>query len=140
MTGMSHDRRKRACIYQIDNGSNTDATVAWMLKEYASDDVIRRAADPEKLCRNIVTMRGSGRERDINMQAFEAALKDVRERDRAAERDQLNKANIKNAELNQKVIDLQDENRALERENVNHRILALTAGRPAETTEEAIPV
>ena len=122
---MSFNRRKRACLHLIEHGFDTDQTVAWMRKEYADDETIQRAGDPIKLCRNIITMRGSGRERDLNLAAFEAAIGEVRERERKTMRDQLDAARVKESELRNRIDSLQDEILTLERDNANHRILQL---------------
>ena len=136
---ISFDRRKRACVYQIDGGFDTDKTVAWMMREYANDETVLRAKYPEKLCRNIVTIGGSGRERDLNFAAFEAAFREIRERNQEAARKELADSRIKAQELQSKVVDLQDEVRDLERQNANYRILALTEGRP-DAAEEAVVI
>ena len=132
---VSRDRRKRACFYQIDHGFDTDKTIGWMLKEYATDENITRVKDPEKLCRNIITMGGTGREREMNGQAFEAALSETRGRDHEAVRRQLDDARNNESELQGKVQGLQDELRNLERESANARILQLQEGQ--EPKEEA---
>ena len=110
-----------------------------MMKEYATDENVTRAKYPHKLCRNIVTIGGTGREREINFAAFEAAFREIQARDRDALRKQLDDARVAESELRNKVSDLQHEVRVLERESANVRILALTEGRPI-AQEEAVAV
>ncbi len=51
-----------------------DGTIEWMLNEYADDPTIQRAANKGKLCRNIITIGGTGEHKDLNLVAFQQAL------------------------------------------------------------------
>ena len=134
-----YERRKQACLQQIANEFDTDKTVAWMLQKFAQDETIMRAKNPEKLCRNIVTFGGSGRERDDNGRALIEALNLVHAKDVDALRKQLDIERIDKSELHKKVEDLQDAAIDLERTNHNLLMLAMTEGRNVEA-EEAVAV
>ena len=74
MTSVSFHRRVQACAKSIDSEFDFDNVIAWMLQEFGDDDTIKRAKDPHKLCRNIITMGGGGREKDLNIAAFREAF------------------------------------------------------------------
>jgi DNA-binding SARP family transcriptional activator len=70
---MAFEKREAACLEFIRSGFKTEATVQWMLKEYANETTIQRATHPDKLCRNIITMGGSGDQQQLNCVAFRSA-------------------------------------------------------------------
>lgn len=83
---MSIPRRQEACLQFIRGGFDAQATVAWMLNEFADEPTIQRAKNPEKLLLNTITMGGTGDQKEMNQAAFSRAL-DVyiqEERDREA--------------------------------------------------------
>lgn len=67
-------KRQAACQHFIRNGFNAEKTVAWVLKEYAHDDSVCSAKYPERLARNVITMGGSGDQKEMNTVAFQNAL------------------------------------------------------------------
>ena len=83
---MSIPDRKESCLRFIRSGFNAPQTTAWMLTEFANEPKLQRSKNPETLCRNIITMGGSGLEKEANIAAFNSAL-DIhaaQERDREA--------------------------------------------------------
>ena len=74
MTSVSFHSRVQACARSIDSEFDFDNVIAWMLQEFGDDDTIKRTKDPYKLCRNIITMGGGGREKDLNIAAFREAF------------------------------------------------------------------
>ncbi len=81
---ISIPKRTEACLKFIREGFDADATVAWMLTQYADEPSMLRAKHKDKLARNIITMGGSGDQREMNIAAFDRALqqfmRDERER------------------------------------------------------------
>ena len=69
-------KRQAACLRLLRGNFDVDGVVSWMLKEYADEPVIERAKDKEKLCRNIVTIGGTGAQQELNLVAFRGALDD----------------------------------------------------------------
>ena len=67
-------KRREACLRLLRSEFDLEATIAWVLKEYADDPFVLRAKNKEKLARNIVTIGGSGDQQELNMLAFQQAL------------------------------------------------------------------
>ena len=139
---MSIPRRQDACLHFIHNGFDADQTIAWMLTEYREEPTVLRAKHPEKLCRNIITMGGSGIEKEANIAAFNRAL-DVhaaqeRDREAAATRQKMaelegdlrtarDRAEVAQAEVNKRQLqidNLRQQNDDLTRRNHQHELTA----------------
>ncbi len=71
---ISIPKRTEACLKFIREGFDADRTVAWMLKQFADEPSMERSKYPEKLARNIITMGGTGDQREMNIAAFDRAL------------------------------------------------------------------
>ena len=82
---MDFNKRIAACTRYFESGQDTDGTVDWMMQEFAADETLKRAKNPRKLCENIVTMGGTGRERQMNMGAYRTALDKYQDRERERE-------------------------------------------------------
>lgn len=142
---MDIDLRIAACTRYFESGQNATETVDWMMKEFADEDTIRRAKYPRKLCLNVITMGGSGDQKQMNIYAFNAALAKFQAnevmREVAKHRSEMDKYRSETEQLRRRLDDahdremqLQNTNRELENQlhNVkmdaaNQRILALEA-------------
>ena len=71
---MSVAKRREACLHLLRNDFDIDATVDWVLREFADEPSMERAKNKGKLARNIVTIGGSGDQQSLNLVAFEQAL------------------------------------------------------------------
>ena len=67
-------KRREACLRLLRSDFDIDATVEWVMKEYADDPSFERAKNKERLARNIVTIGGSGDQQALNLVAFQQAL------------------------------------------------------------------
>lgn len=83
---ISIPKRTEACLKFIREGFDADKTVAWMLKQYEDEPSMIRAKHKDKLARNIITMGGTGDQKEMNIAAFDRALEQyIRdEREKAA--------------------------------------------------------
>ena len=130
---MSMSSRRQACIHFIRNGFDAEKTVKWFLTEYASNATVQRAKHPERLARNIIAMGGDGDQREMNIAAFNDALRvfmdEEKERQSALARqkiaglesdlkkayDQRDASQLENSRLHQRVEHLNDLLRSAER-------------------------
>ena len=67
-------KRTEACLRLLRSDFDIEGTIEWMLNEYADDPTIQRAANKEKLCRNMITIGGTGEQKYLNLVAFRQAL------------------------------------------------------------------
>ncbi len=74
MAYISIARRTEACLFQLRNNGDTDATVKYILREFADEPAMQQAKNKEKLATNIITMGGTGLNRDANITAMRQAI------------------------------------------------------------------
>ena len=106
---VNFDKRVNACTRYFDSGQDTGGTVDWMMQEFAEDETFKRAKNPRKLAENIITMGGTGRERQMNMAAYRIALDKYqhreREREMAGLRDEAAKYRDESEQLRRQQVD-----------------------------------
>ena len=67
-------KRRDACLHLLRNDFDIEASVDWVMSEFADEPSMQRAKNKEKLARNIITIGGSGDQQSLNLVAFEQAL------------------------------------------------------------------
>ena len=67
-------KRVNACLLQLRNKGDTDATVKQLLIDWKDEEAVQRAKHPERLISNIVGMGGSGLNHDANVDAMRQAI------------------------------------------------------------------
>ena len=67
-------KRREACLRLLRSDFDIEGTIEWILNEYADEPTIQRAANKGKLCRNIITIGGTGEHKYLNLVAFQQAL------------------------------------------------------------------
>lgn len=138
-------KRKQAILRMLENDWDVDGTIAWMLKEFADDPAIASAKNKEKLCRNILTLGGSGLNQHVNILAFQQALDEYSEtlrlreearlnarldeavKDRERYREQAADAEARARAANDEVRDLERKLNASERQVLRHELAAAPA-------------
>ena len=103
-------RRREACLHFIENGFDSERTVAWMLKTFADEPSFLRAKNKARLALNTITIGGQGDQQQLNMIAFQGAITEANDklRDR------------REAEVRKEMIDLRNEIKTLQVRNSEH--------------------
>ena len=72
---MSIYKRAMGCLYLLKHEFDIDGTVEHLIRELADEPEMQRAKNPRKLARNIITVGGTGDQKDMNLRAFKEALR-----------------------------------------------------------------
>ena len=67
-------KRERGVRYVIDHDFDVALGVAFLLRECADEPKMKAAKDQQLLARNILTMKGSGAEKELNWRAWRDAV------------------------------------------------------------------
>ncbi len=129
-------KREKGVRYLIDHDLDLALGVAFLVRECADEPKMKAAKDRQLLARNILTMKGTGAEKELNWRSWRDAIIKYGE-DIARSRDGAFKEEL--AKKDERILELEAEARSLYRDNRDLTQRALMEGAADVPARETVP-
>ena len=135
-------KREKGVRYLIDHDFDVDLGIQFLIRECADEPKMKAAKDQRVLARNILTIKGSGAEKELNWMSWRNAIIKYGE-DMARQKENQFKTELDKKD--DKIRELEAEVRSLNRDNRDFMRRSLTDGseaqaRPHEGVPDNVPL
>ena len=127
-------KRERGVRYVIDHDFDVNLAIEYLIRECADEPKMKAAKDQRVLARNILTIKGSGAEKELNWRAWRDAVIRYGE-DMARQKESLFAETVK--QKDDRIRELEADLRSLNRDNRDMMRRGLMAGSESPEPEAA---
>ena len=127
-------KRERGVRYVIDHDFDVNLAIEYLIRECADEPKMKAAKDQRTLARNILTIKGSGAEKELNWRAWRDAVIRYGE-DMARQKESLFAETVK--QKDDRIRELEADLRSVNRDNRDMMRRGLMAGSESPEPEAA---